>query len=186
MMKLNKGLKSSKCRYSHWLVSAALISGCSNIAVAGAQIIEAPVTGVTKIVERVEEHIPYESCRLQRVAVPRSTWSDGMTPILTGGLIGGAIGSELGRHSKRKSLIIGASALLGGSIGRDIYRSSNHHSSVRYRTQEVCNTEYRVREYQQVSGYRVRYEYHGEVYETITDSHPGATMPLEVSVTPLR
>jgi uncharacterized protein YcfJ len=108
-----------------------------------------------------------------------------MTPVLTGGLIGGAIGSELGRNSKRKSLIIGASALLGGSIGRDMYRSSNRHSSAQYRTREVCDTDYRIREYQQVTGYRVRYEYNGSVYETITDSHPGATMPVEVSVTPL-
>ena len=184
-MNLNNPINSRIFRYSPWMASAAMISVCSNFAVAGSQIIEAPITDVTKIVERVEERIPFQSCHVQRVVVPRSGWSDSMTPVLTGGLIGGAIGSELGRNSKRKSLIIGASALLGGSIGRDIYRSSNHHSSPQYRTREVCDTDYRIREYQQVTGYRVRYEYNGSVYETITDSHPGATMPIEVSVTPL-
>lgn len=185
-MKLTHPTSSSMLHLSHRFVSVALLSVCSNLAVAGSQIIEAPVTEVTKMVERVEERIPVENCHLQRVAVPRSSWSDGMTPMLTGGLIGGAIGSELGRNSKRKSLIIGASALLGGSIGRDIYRNSHGHSTVRYQTREVCDVDYEIREYQQVTGYRVRYEYNGGVYETITNSHPGATMPIEVSFTPLR
>jgi uncharacterized protein YcfJ len=185
-MKLNNPLNFGMSRPFRWIASVATVSVCANIAVAGSQIIEAPVTEVTKLIERVEERVPVETCHLQRVPVPHSKFSDGITPMLTGGLIGGAIGSELGRNSKRKSLIIGASALLGGSIGRDLYRSSHHHSSVRYRTQEVCETDYRIREYQQVTGYRVRYEYNGSVYETITDTHPGATMPLEVSVTPLR
>ena len=185
-MNLTHPNSSSMLQSPRRFASVVLLSVCSNLALAGAQIIEAPVTEVTKMVERVEERIPVENCHLQRVAVPRSTWSDGMTPMLTGGLIGGAIGSELGRNSKRKSLIIGASALLGGSIGRDIYRNNHHHSSSRYQTREVCDIDYEIREYQQVTGYRVRYEYNGNVYETITDSHPGATMPIEVSVTPLR
>jgi len=184
-MNLNNRFNPGMSRHFRWMASVAMVSVCSNIAVAGSQIIEAPVTEVTKLIERVEERVPVQSCHLRRVSVPSSKWSDGMTPMLTGGLIGGAIGSELGRNSKRKSLIIGASALLGGSIGRDLYRSSNH-PTPRYRTREVCDTDYQIREYQQVTGYRVRYEYNGSVYETITDTHPGATMPLEVSVIPLR
>ena len=36
----------------------------------------------------------------------------------------------------------------------------------------------------QVVGYRVTYEYAGQTFETITDAHPGDTIPVRVSVTP--
>ena len=53
-----------------------MVSICSKVA--RSQIIEASVTAVTKLIERVEERILLESCHVQRVAVLRSSssWSE--------------------------------------------------------------------------------------------------------------
>ena len=150
---------------------------------AGTQVVSVPVLDVTTLTERVQERMPIERCRIKSVRVSRDRYDRSLTPTLLGGIIGGAVGSELGRNSSKKNLVIGAGALLGGSIGRDIAR--DREGRFEYVNREVCDTDYEIREYTQVTGYRVRYEYEGSTYETVMDRHPGATMPLEISVRPL-
>ena len=38
---------------------------------------------------------------------------------------------------------------------------------------------------QRITGYRVAYDYRGQVYTTFMREQPGSTLPVRVSVTPL-
>jgi uncharacterized protein YcfJ len=168
----------------NWSAAVSVISlGLMSGAGASTQVIDVPVKDVITLTERVEERVPIERCRVKSVRVSRDDRDRSLTPTLLGGIIGGAVGSELGRNSSKKNLVIGASALLGGSIGHDIAR--DRYERIEYVNREVCDTDFEIREYSQITGYRVRYEYDGTTYETITDRHPGATLPLEISVRPL-
>ena len=47
---------------------------------------------------------------------------------------------------------------------------------------QQCRTVNEVQ--QQLTGYRVNYEYHGQLFSTITRENPGHSLPVRVSVVP--
>jgi uncharacterized protein YcfJ len=148
------------------------------------RIIEAPVVSAEPIVQIYSERVPYERCRAERVRVVDRGLGGSWTPTVLGAVVGGTVGSVLGDNSSRRDVITGAGAILGGSIGRDIGRRQQRDDGY-YVTEDVCMTEYELREREEITGYRVRYRYEDRILETRTATDPGATISVRMRLEPL-
>lgn len=138
----------------------------------------ARVTHAKPIYQTVTRRIPVESCRIETVRVDRRH-NDGRT--LAGGLIGAAIGHKIGRRHHDKHIGAVAGAIIGASIADN---SKHHNRRGKYRDIERCNTHYDLERSRELVGYDVTYRYHGEVFHTRTDDHPGKRIRVKVSVRP--
>ncbi|MEM7806438.1 MAG: glycine zipper 2TM domain-containing protein [Pseudomonadota bacterium] len=162
---------------------AAALSAASVCASGQSSIVQAPVVSVTPVYETVTERIPHEICREERVrVVERGRRS--FTPTVVGAVLGGTVAGVLGNNSRRRDVITGAGAILGASIGHDVGRNRRAGDSY-YVTENVCNTEYELRERDRLNGYRVSYRYAGDIYKTFSATDPGETIAVRVSVEPL-
>ena len=77
-------------------------------------------------------------------------------------------------------------AVVGAIAGDHVAnRDQAGHSTCRTRRarSQQCRTVNEVQ--QQLTGYRVNYEYHGQLYSTITRENPGHSLPVRVSVVPV-
>lgn len=144
----------------------------------------ARVVDARPIYQRVAIEVPQESCSYETVSYREPGRSDSYTGTIVGGLIGAAVGHELGHSRRNKDVGAVAGGLLGASIGRDVSR--NRSGTTRYREEQVCHTSYRKEYTEQLLGYDVTYKYHGQLYQTRTDSHPGRQIPVNVQVRPMR
>jgi uncharacterized protein YcfJ len=104
------------------------------------------------------------------------------TSTIAGGLIGGVIGNQFGGGSGNTAMTI-AGTLLGGSVGRDM---GNRYRDVDYGYREQCQVVDRHYREQRIDGYEVSYRYHGRMYTTVMDHHPGKFIPVDVHVEPRR
>lgn len=163
-----------------------LVAGLAmpGLAMGQSSVIDAPVVDVQPLVQVVSERIPYEVCRDEQVRVEDRRWGTNVVPTVVGGLLGGAAGNILGRNSSKEDVITGAGALLGATVG---YRRSQaqHRGGSYYVTENVCTTQYEVRERERIDGYRVSYRYGDDIYTTRTSRDPGATIPVRVRVEPV-
>ena len=148
-------------------------------------VVQVPVVGVQPQYETVTDRIPHEVCRNERVRVVEHRRGRSLTPTLVGAVVGGTVGGVLGNNSRRRDVIAGAGAILGASIGNDVGRNRQRSDSY-YVTENVCTTEYELREYERINGYRVSYRYGGAVYKTFSDRDPGETIAVRVRLEPLR
>lgn len=178
------------------LISAVLLSAlCAPMTALAdrvGRVIDAPVVSVEPIIAVVRDRVPQEVCREERVrVVDRGGWRGGdyrsATPTILGAVLGGTVAGALGDDTGHQGVIAGAGALLGGSIGRDIgrNRTPRYRDSGYYVTEDVCTVEYETLERERVDGYRVRYRYEGNIYETRSDRDPGETIPVRVQLQPL-
>lgn len=144
----------------------------------------AKVTEVNPIYNTVTVREPYQDCHYETRTVNKRS-SGSATPKILGALIGGAIGNELGHNksNKRAGAVLGA--VLGGSIAHDISRNNRPANSTRTVTEEVCETRHHSRYEKTVTGYDVSYKYHGRIYHTVMDTHPGDRIPVAVDVQPV-
>ncbi|MEO0438156.1 MAG: hypothetical protein AAF098_14750 [Pseudomonadota bacterium] len=147
-------------------------------------IVQAPVVAVQPIYETVTERIPHQICREERVRVVERDRRGSLTPTLVGAVVGGTVAGVLGNNSRRRDVIAGAGAILGASIGNDVGRNRRHGNGY-YVTEDVCTTEYELRDQERVNGYRVSYRYAGGVYKTFSRRDPGETIAVRVSLEPL-
>ena len=76
-----------------------------------------------------------------------------------------------------------AGAVLGASVANDAARKNARREYNQVETRCRLAQEYYQEE--RITGYRVRYEYDGQVYTTRTDVDPGPTIDLRVSVVPV-
>lgn len=107
-------------------------------------------------------------------------------PAILGAIIGGAIGHQFG-HGHGRDAATAAGALLGyQSVRDDQRRWGGYYTGGREYTRYVqrCapRTEYRRDE--QVAGFDVTYNYHGQIGRTTTTYHPGQRLRVRVSVVP--
>jgi uncharacterized protein YcfJ len=146
-------------------------------------LVEVPVTGVQPLVRVITHKIPHESCWDERVKVVREGGGHSATPGVLGAVVGGVVAGSMGHNSRYQPVIAGAGAVLGASIGHDISHSRNSDSY--YVTEQRCEVDYELRDEEKIIGYRVSYEYGGNVYHTETRNPPGPTIQLQVNVTPV-
>ncbi len=166
------------------LAMSMMANASSAMAYSQSSVIQAPVVDVQPVVEVVSERIPYESCRPERVRVQDRNRFAGAVPTVVGALIGGSVANVLGRNSSKEDVITGAGALIGGTVGYSRSQRQRVDDGY-YVTENICTTEYELRERERVNGYRVSYRYDGAVYETRADRDPGATIPVRVRLEPL-
>jgi uncharacterized protein YcfJ len=139
----------------------------------------ATVISSTPIVEVHRVNRPRQECREETVRRGYEG-NDSYTGSVVGAIVGGVVGNKFGKGRGRTAATV-AGSLLGASVGRDL---SYEPREPRYVTETRCDTVNRYYEEEEVVGYRVRYRYRGQEYNTQTDERPGKTMRVRVNVTP--
>ena len=128
--------------------------------------------------------VPRQECSNQVITEQRPVAgnSGGYGGAIVGGLAGGILGNQVGRGHGREAATA-AGAVIGAFTGDRM--ANNQPQMVEEQQREVrsCRTVNDVQ--QRVTGYRVTYEYHGQMYTTVMREQPGRTLPVRVSVTPL-
>lgn len=147
-------------------------------------VINAPVVDVNPMIEIVEVSTPSEICWNERVEHYVDDGPRGpKTSTIVGTVLGAAIGNNIAKGSDRKSARV-AGALVGGAIGRDIGHRNAHKRKV-VSNERRCEIEHVTHEEERISGYRVTYQYNGRTFVTRTETDPGDTLRLRVSVAPI-
>lgn len=146
----------------------------------------ARVTKVTPIYRTIAHKIPQQQCWVETVRVERPQYrTSSQTSTLLGGVIGGAIGNAVGRGRDNKRIGTVVGSVLGMSIGSDVARRNKHSQTVAYEDVERCETSYKNKTEQVLSGYDVSYVYKSEHFNTHTKRHPGKRLKVAVNVTPI-
>lgn len=142
------------------------------------QIVSSKVLNRTPIMESMQVSTPKRVCYQEQVVTQNAK---SYTPSILGGVVGAVVGSQVG-NGRGKDLATVAGGVLGASVGRDVQnKSTQSHTALVERCHD--ETEYHYEE--RVTGWRVTYEYNGQTYVTRTDSDPGETLALRISVQPL-
>jgi uncharacterized protein YcfJ len=149
----------------------------------------ARVISAKPIYETVEIDDGREVCRNERVQhAPQ--YDQGYRPrressSVVGAIIGGVIGNQFGSGRGRAAATV-AGVALGSAIARDNERERSYGYGRRSRsvvtTERICTIEPRIRTERELVGYNVRYDYKGQVGETVTRSQPGSTIRVRVAV----
>ena len=165
------------------------IVGLLAAGVAGAQaesfIDHARVRSVDPQYENVT--IPRNECTSQWVSEPRRVAGDrNYGGAVIGGVAGGILGHQVGKGSG-KDVATAVGAVVGALAGDHL---ANRDRAPQYAQYEEAPREVRqcrtVNDVQpQLTGYRVNYEYRGQVYSTFMRENPGHTLPVRVSVVPV-
>ena len=134
--------------------------------------------------------VPRQECSSQWVneaqPVGQTGGNHSYTGAVVGGLAGGVIGNQVGQgHGREAATAVGAviGALTGDRIGNQGAQPPQTVYQNVQREVRTCRTVNDVQ--QQLTGYRVTYEYNGNLYSTVTRQQPGRTLPIQVSITPM-
>jgi uncharacterized protein YcfJ len=140
---------------------------------------QAKVISATPIYETVRIPSSREVCWDEEVTYRQRR---SPTSTLIGGVIGGAISHQFGGGHGKDAMTV-AGALIGASIAND---SARRKSGSRYtQVEKRCRTTQEYFDEERITGYRVQYDYNGQVYNTRMDSQPGEYLDLRVSVSPV-
>ena len=144
----------------------------------------AKVISVKPVYRLVEVSVPYEDCWREKLAGSSYGYRAGDSYVapIAGAIVGGVIGNQFGGGSGKDALTVGG-ALLGAAIGNDVRKTPRRHTGRRY--EQRCETRYETDTREELSGYKVKYRYNGEVFQTRMPYDPGDTIRLRVSITPL-
>ena len=190
---MNKHIRTQFIRGATAVAAALTISLGSSVVIAGGYkhnsfSDHAYVTDVQPIYRTVKITAPQEECWEQEVYHEPQYVSHGDAGgTIVGGIIGGVIGHQIGRkvnggRGKNGGTVLGT--LIGAAIGHE---KSGHKkvSKGGYTTVEShCEVVDTYHTEERVEGYRVSYEYNGEVFHTRMKHHPGKRIRVKVQVTP--
>lgn len=104
--------------------------------------------------------------------------------VALGGIAGGVLGNQVGGGSGRTAATaLGAvvGALVGDRVANNNVRAPQYETVPREVT--TCQTVNDVQS--RLAGYRVAYDYHGQVYNTVMPREPGQFVQVRVSVEPV-
>lgn len=127
--------------------------------------------------------VPRQECSSQWVQDAPVAAERGYGGAIIGGVAGGLLGNQVGKgHGKEAATAAGA---VIGAITGDRLQNNQPQAVVQPQPREVrsCRTVHDMQ--QRLTGYRVTYEYRGNMYSTVTREQPGQSLPVRVSVTPL-
>jgi len=162
------------------VVGAMLLSGAAQAQSGSSHYVYAPVVDYEPIYVTEQVPVEREVCWQER-GYRKHRRGGSATGTIAGAIIGGVIGNQFGGGNGKKALTA-AGAALGASIGRDTGRKHRRGHPVSYERCEI-QVDYEPRSY--TSGYRVRYEYNGEILETRTRTEPGDVIQLEILARPV-
>jgi uncharacterized protein YcfJ len=126
--------------------------------------------------------VPREECSSQVVNEVHRTGTRDYGGAIVGGIAGALLGNQVGGgHGREAATAVGA--VVGAMTGDNL---ANRDRSAQYvevpREVTSCRTVQDVQ--QRLTGYRVDYEYRGQVYTTFMPQDPGRTLRVRVSVEP--
>ena len=128
--------------------------------------------------------VPRNECTSQWINEPRRVaGGPNYAGVAVGGLAGALLGNQVGRgHGREAATAVGAvvGALAGDRLGR---RDNWDRYDEVPREVASCHTVNDVQT--RIAGYRVSYEYHGQLYTTMMRENPGPALPVRVSVEPV-
>ena len=148
----------------------------------------ARVISATPFYRTVRVTEPSEQCwqESSRGRTRAPNWLDEPTGgAVLGAVIGGVVGHQFGGGHGRDVATAGG-ALLGAGLGQRAEYQTAPHRSPGAGDVTRCRTVHHTYHEQRIAGYDVSYRYHGRVYHTRTDEHPGDRIPVHISVSPLR
>jgi len=156
----------------------------------------AKVVNVDPVYKTYQVNHPVEKCYDQRVPVKHHSKhrNSSYTNEIIGGVIGGAIGNRVGKRgggsARDVATVVGA--VLGASVANDIERKNsrkkshnNDYHGSDYKVVQHCEIHDSYTSERKVVGYDVAYRYHGNVYYTHLDRHPGHKIKVKVVVNPV-
>lgn len=161
------------------LVTTALLAA-AGAATAHTFVDQAPVRSSEPIYEQVS--VPRQVCGSQwvteRVAAGGGQQAAGT---LIGAAAGGVLGHQVGRGSGRDVATV-AGAVIGAIAGHHL---GGRDLAYQDQPREVrsCRTVTEVES--RLTGWRVTYDYRGQLYTTVLPHNPGAMLPVQVSVAPV-
>ena len=182
--------------------AVAIIGFGGSIAVAGGKphnsySDHATVTHVEPVYRTVRVNDPYQECWQEEVyhSGHKRNRRHGHTAggTIVGGVIGGVIGHSIGKkinggRGKNGGALLGT--LVGAAIGHD--HASNHgshghsHGHGGYTTVENrCKTVDNYHTEERLDGYRVSYEYNGQIFHTRMKYRPGNRIRVSIRVQPV-
>jgi uncharacterized protein YcfJ len=127
--------------------------------------------------------VPRQECASQVVNEVHRTDSRNYGGAVIGGIAGALLGNQVGGgHGREAATAVGA--VVGAMTGDNLANRDRYPQYVQVpREVTSCRT---VQDMQQhLTGYRVDYEYHGQVYTTFMPQDPGRTLRVRVSVDPV-
>jgi len=145
----------------------------------------ARVVSVEPITKTIRINTPRQECWQEQVSRYEQPKQRSATPTIVGAIVGGLIGNELGNNNDARNGGILVGSVLGGSIGRDIGRKSAGPGHQYYTTEQRCETYQNYHQEERITGYHVGYKYHGNIYHTRMQNHPGKRIKVRVTVTPV-
>ncbi|MDR3426796.1 MULTISPECIES: glycine zipper 2TM domain-containing protein [Silvimonas] len=154
-------------------VLLALVTGC---AMAEAYPDYARVVNSTAIVQRV--NTPHQECWTENQQVQTQNQSGGVLGTIIGGVAGGVLGHQVGGGRGKDAATVAGTiggALIGNSVGSGQPQVQNQQVQ---RCRQVDGWQ------DQVTGYRVTYDYKGRQFTANMPQQPGDRIPVEVNVTP--
>jgi len=162
------------------LASGLIVSSAAIAQPAAVHYVYAPVIGYEPVY--VTEQVPVEREVCWQERGYREAGGNSATGTIAGAIIGGVIGNQFGGGSGKKAMTA-AGAALGASIGHDASKQNRRYGRPVSRQRCEIQVDYEARSH--ASGYNVRYEYNGEIFETRTRAEPGDVIRLEVSARPV-
>lgn len=130
---------------------------------------------------------PRNECTSHWVSEPRRVGGERQYGgAVIGGVAGGILGHQVGKGSGR-DVATAVGAVVGALTGDHL---ANRDRAPQYAQYEESQREVRqcrtVNDVQtHITGYRVSYEYRGQMYATVMRENPGHTLPVRVSVVPV-
>lgn len=129
--------------------------------------------------------VPRQECSSQWVQdAPQAVSGErGYGGAIVGGVAGGLLGNQVGKGHGREAATAAGAVI--GAIAGDRIQNSQPQVVQAPPPREVRSCRTVHDQQQQLTGYRVTYEYRGNEYTTVLREQPGRTLPVRVSVTPL-
>jgi uncharacterized protein YcfJ len=127
--------------------------------------------------------VPRQECANQLVTETRRTSSRDYGGAIVGGIAGALLGNQVGGgHGREAATAVGA--VVGAMTGDNLANRGRYDTYEQTPRQvTTCRT---VQDFQQrLTGYRVEYEYRGNVYTTFMPQDPGRMVRVRVSVDPV-
>ena len=163
------------------LVLVSLLSAAAVGAHAETYLDNARVSSVEPRYESVT--IPHQECTSQWINETRRTGSRDYGGAILGGLAGGLIGNQVGKgHGREAATAVGA---VVGAFAGDNMANRDRWEQYEEVPREVT-TCHAVNDVQtRIAGYRVSYEYRGQLFSTLMRENPGPYVQVRVSVEPV-
>lgn len=132
--------------------------------------------------------VPRQVCRNEWVTEPQrmTRREPNYGGAVIGAVAGGVLGNQIGRGSGRGVATV-MGVVVGAVAGERIARGNDYdrHEQRQPEARQVTNCQ-TVNDVQaRLTGYRVDYEYHGQMYSTVMRENPGPRLQVRVSVDPV-